>query len=275
MKRLLSTSCLFILFIMVLVNIGCKEIKETTVHQVVVVVYEGVSGTPETGSYYYEENSQVAYAYTLASGENLRVSLDGVIIPNSGTFTVTGDHTLEAFTSAGNGDYRVHVSWGTGVTGTPEEGFYFVDQGTQFDYNFEALEGYTNVTVLLDGDEVATSGSFNVSQNHILYAYASVKYEIQGSWTISESYDDGSIFEVTLTFSGEVENGTVTDSDGGTGTYTVVGNVVNFTINYPQVTYEYVGSFSTDTEMSGTSKRYTSADTYVDGTWSAVMDTEE
>ena len=78
------------------------------------------------------------------------------------------------------------------------------------------------------------------------------------------------MFTVTVTFTGETRTGTVVDSDGGVGTYTVDGNSVEFTLVFPEVTYEYSGNFTDEENMGGTAKRYTSATSYSSGTWVAV-----
>ncbi len=92
----------------------------------------------------------------------------------------------------------------------------------------------------------------------------------QGTWLLRETYDDGSTFAVNATFSGSFTAGTVTDSDGGSGTYTFIGAAVAFKLVFPDVTYEYEGDFSDDDTMGGTCTRYQTAENVIDGSWTAT-----
>ena len=58
---------------------------------------EGVNGTPETGTFNYDEGSTVNYNYSLQEGYiNLAVTLDGQTVPSSGVVTMDSGHTLSA-----------------------------------------------------------------------------------------------------------------------------------------------------------------------------------
>jgi hypothetical protein len=261
---------LFLLLASLLLYVGCKKNEETETYTLTVTLFEGVNGTPEAGSYTYNSGDQVQYSYQLNEGfSGLRVTIDDVTIDPSGIITISGDHTLKAYTTGGNGQFLVTVTMSTGVTGTPEAGSYYYDEGDQVDYNYSLEDGYTNLDVRLDGAPIGSTGSITVSQAHTLTAAAVREYNITGSWTLTESYSDESSFTVTVTFTGEIPNGIAVDSDGGAGAYTVNGNIVNFTLVFPDVTYEYTGSFSDDENMSGTAKRITAETNYSTGSWTA------
>ena len=75
----------------------------------------------------------------------------------------------------------------------------------------------------------------------------------------------------TLTFSGTLFSGTVSDSEGGVGTYDYVGDTLNFTLVFPEVTYKYSNGEFTDTDnMSGKCQRYQVENSVVSGTWKAI-----
>lgn len=68
-----------------------------------VTKYEGISGEPKGGVYYYEKNFadkpgiSVPYAYELKAGySDLKVTVDGEEKPAAGTIVMDRDHTLEA-----------------------------------------------------------------------------------------------------------------------------------------------------------------------------------
>ncbi len=270
MRKVLIAIFIFSILMSLLINMGCKKSEDAAVYSFYVTVYKGVTGTPEAGAYAYAAGEKVDYRYTLETGySGLKVTLDGTEIAGSGTITVSKAHTLEAFPSQGTGNIKISVTCGTGVNGTPATGFYYYNTGDLVSYNYTLASGYSDLVVLLDGNIVDNPGTFTVSTNHILKASASKIYEIRASWTLNEQYEDGSSFSVTATFSGDLLGGVVIDSDGGVGTYTVAGADVTFNLDYPDVTYRYTGSFSSEDAMSGTSKRYISATMYKAGSWTA------
>lgn len=166
--------------------------------------------------------------------------------------------------------YELNVVMGEGVTGQPTTGTYPYEPGDTIDYSYSLLPNYTNLVVTLDGETVEPTGTVVISGVHTLKATATTIYDIIGDWAMEEEYDDESSFSVTLTFSGTVRSGTVTDSDGGSGTYTVdSNNVINFNLIFPEVTYEYLGRFDDANSISGTSERIIGNNTYF-GTWSAT-----
>ena len=274
MKKIFTPILIFVLLTMVLLYAGCKKSDEVEEFTLTVIVNEGVNGTPEAGTYTYTAGSVVQYDYALADGfQGLTVLVDGVATAASGTLTISGNHTLSTFSSQGTGEFLLNVSLATGVAGTPEAGFYYYDDGDQVDYSYTLEDGYANLLVTLDGIAIENSGTITVSQEHRLNAFAEKQFNVLGTWTLDEAYANQAAFTVTVTFSGDAASGTVVDSDGGTGTYTVDGDDINFTLVFPDITYEYVGTFSDDENMSGESRRYTSPVEYSSGGWAATKNT--
>jgi len=276
MKKIFTTAFVLAILISLLMNTGCKKSQDAVEYTLTVTLYEGVSGSPPAGTYTYTEPEDVAYSYSLQAGYSaMSVLLDGKGVANSGTITMNGDHYIVVTAGKGTGAYKLSVTISEGADGTPASGSYYYDIGQQIAYSYSLKTGYTNLRVTLDGASVGSSGAITISKNHVLYVFVDKEYYIQGSWTLTEQYEDGSSFKVTAAFTGETRSGTVVDSDGGTGTYTVSGAVVYFIIEYPEVIYEYNGRFSELNKMSGDSKRfYVNESTFNNGTWSAVKNTQ-
>lgn len=248
---------------------GCKKADVETA-TLTVILSEGVSGTPAAGSYTMNLGEQMTYSFTLDAGyEKLTVLLDGVEVAASGIVTFSGAHTLKAYSDE-NGKYTLTVTLGAGVIGAPAAGTYSYAEGTVVPYSYSLADGYTAISPLLDAVSVTKSGTITMSASHTLSVTATAKYNIQGAWALAETYDDDSSFDVTATFSGDFVHGTVTDSEGGSGTYTYDDSTVEFTIVFPDVTYEYSGSFTGEDTMSGTCKRYQTSDNVISGTWTAT-----
>jgi len=276
MKKIFTTAVVFSILIGFLINTSCKKSQDAIEYILTVTVNEGITGTPTTGSYSYTGVQDVEYSYSLQDGYTaLSVLLDGEEVASSGTVTMDGDHYLVVNAGKGTGDYRFSVSIATGAVGTPEAGVYYHDAGEQINYSYSLEDGYTNLRVTLDGTDIGSTGTITVSKDHVLYVFAEKEFYIQGSWRLAEQYEDGSSFAVTVLFTGETESGTVVDSDGGTGTYTVSGAKVSFTIQYPEVIYEYTGSFTAEDKMSGDSKRlYVNENIFNNGAWTAAKNTD-
>jgi hypothetical protein len=254
-----------------ILHIGCKKSDETQVFSLTVFINPGINGTPGTGTYNYEENDQVTYDYSLKDAYiNLRVTLDGTEVANSGTIAITGQHTLNASSDPDPAALPLTVSLSGGVTGTPAAGVYYYFPNAQVDYSYSLAEDYKDLVVIFDDAAVASSGTITILQDHTLTARAILQYDIRDPWLLEERYTDGSEFVVTLTFSGDIEGGTVTDSDGGTGTYTVQATSVSFTLEFPDITYEYNGALSSRDKMGGTSSRIISGGETITGTWRAT-----
>ena len=62
--------------------------------------------------------------------------------------------------------YDLTVSIGEGVDGTPASGTYRHKEGEIVNYNYSLQAGYTNLNVLIDGQNAAESGSITMNQDH-------------------------------------------------------------------------------------------------------------
>jgi hypothetical protein len=68
--------------------------------------------------------------------------------------------------------YELTVEAGVGVTGTPAVGKYTYKKGKQIAYSYTCIDGYKNLTVLLDGNPVTPSGTILMDKAHSLKATA-------------------------------------------------------------------------------------------------------
>lgn len=271
MRKLLTISFIIAILAGTFFLTGCKKSDEVTEFQITVYLESGVTGTPEAGTHEYSENEQVPYEFSLERGYiDLQVRLDSVEVDPSGVVTVTGAHSLNAYCEPDPDAWELTVSIAGGVDGTPETGTYYYYDGDQVQYDFTLKEDYQDLTVELDGDEIPVSGTILMDADHLLVVSATLHYDVQGTWLMAEEYNDGSSFDVTLTFSGTDTAGTVTDSDGGIGTYTVNGTLVEFTLVFPEISYEYSGFLTTEDNMSGYADRILPDGTTTTGTWTAV-----
>lgn len=272
MKRTISTIAAFVLAAALLSSWSCKKSdEETETATYIIILSAGVSGTPAAGELTLTVGSQLQYNFSLQAGySTLKVLLDDVEVPSLGTLNVvSGTHYLLAYADD-NAQYSLKVTLTDGVSGTPAAGTHYYPKDTAVEYSYSANEGYTGLQVFIDAAAAAASGTIVMNSNHVVSAGVSIRYNIRGAWALTEAYEDGSSFKVTATFSGDYESGTVVDSDGGSGTYAVSGSTAAFTLLFPGVTYEYDGKFSTADTMSGTCKRYLTADEVIEGSWAAT-----
>jgi hypothetical protein len=275
-KNILSIYLVAALLIGTLLFSGCKKSSEADDSYVLTVtVSNGVNGTPATGSYTYKKGDQVAYNYTVKDAyENMRVTLDASSVESSGTITISGNHTILVQADPKSTAFSLTVNVSAGVDGTPAAGTTYYLPNTQVDYNYTLKEDYIDLKVLLDGVEVASSGSVIITANTVLNASATLHYDIRDSWTFTESYSDGSSFSNIVTFTGTSFEGAVIDSDGGIGTFTVQGTYITFSLEFPNVTYEYTGLFASEDVISGTSRRIIPSTGKVSGgTWRGARNT--
>jgi len=272
MKNLFIISTIITLAVLLGLHSGCKKSTTATEIQLYVNVGSGVEGTPEAGSQTYTLNDVVDYSYSLKfKYQNLKVSLDGTDIEPSGTITMDKSHTLTVSAEPEPGDFLLSVVVSVGIDGSPETGNFYYNTGETLDYNYTLQDGYVNLRVRLNGEDVPSSGTITFDRAHTLHVFSDKYYEIRGLWNLRETYDDLSFFDVHLTFAGSGTEGTVVDSDGGIGTYTASGPSITFTIEYPEVTYQYTGSFKDAENMTGTSKRIY-ADKTNNGSWAAQIE---
>ncbi|MCX6557535.1 MAG: hypothetical protein NTW95_08935 [Candidatus Aminicenantes bacterium] len=248
---------------------ACKQ-AETVASKVLVVLSEGVTGVPEQGTYNLVSGDTMQYSFSLKPGySTLTVLWNGNAVAASGTLTLgPGEHTLQAYADD-NIQRGLTVTVGEGVSGMPAVGTFNYGQGATVSYSYAVAEGYFNLTVLLDGTVVDSSGTITMDDDHTLDVTATAGKKLRDTWVLAEVYDDGSSFTVNATFSGNYASGTVSDSQGGSGTFTFIGSTVAFNLVFPNVTYEYSGTFTDDNTMGGTCKRYQTADKVFSGNWVA------
>lgn len=130
----------------------------------------GVNGTPGTGSFTYSAGDVVSYSYSLQTGyKDLVVKKDGSIVSSSGSFIMNGSHTLAVSATK---QYKLTVTRGIGVNGTPGSGTYYYDYGNQVNYNYSLQTGYKDLVVRLNGATVYKSGSITMNREQILTASA-------------------------------------------------------------------------------------------------------
>ncbi len=67
-------------------------------------------------------------------------------------------------------EYTLTVTVGQGVQGNPSSGSTKYEEGTTVSYNYSLQSGYTQLTVTLDGNTVASSGTITMDRNHQLNA---------------------------------------------------------------------------------------------------------
>ncbi|MCK4765179.1 MAG: hypothetical protein KAW12_23470 [Candidatus Aminicenantes bacterium] len=62
------------------------------------------------------------------------------------------------------------VTLGEGINGSPATGTHSYKKGETVSYSYTLLPGYNNLTVALDGNQVAASGSLTMDNDHVLTA---------------------------------------------------------------------------------------------------------
>jgi hypothetical protein len=156
-----------------------------------------------------------------------------LFLPNCST---TDDNDFQLF--------ELNVIIDEGVSGTPIQGTYSYNEGDTVDYSYGLLDNYKNLSVTLDNETIEPIGTVTITGVHTMRALADPIYDITGNWDLSEEYDDGSLFEVSTSFTGTLDNGTVTDTDGGEGVYAVDEyNRIEFNLEFDDINYEYEGLF--------------------------------
>jgi len=102
----------------------------------------GVAGTPETGTYWWEEGQTASYSYSLQTNyKNLVVKLDNVLVANSGTIAMSGSHNLDVSATYDDPNimYKLVVNTtfaGALVSSNPSAGTYYYKKGTIINYSY-------------------------------------------------------------------------------------------------------------------------------------------
>ncbi len=164
--------------------------------------------------------------------------------------------------SDNNSQYTLTVSLGSGVSGYPSTGSYNYADGSTANYAYSLETGYSNLRVLLDGTNVAASGSIQMNNNHTLSVTAdtqSATYDVRGHWIGSgwDSNGDPDPLEVTFsgtsTLTGDTRGYMNNPANEGTGHYNVSVTDIQFDLWYGSVrNFQFTGTFSDNSHMSGT-----------------------
>jgi len=165
--------------------------------------------------------------------------------------------------------FSLTVSVGNGVSGTPATGSYSYAENDTVTYNYTAQSGYGNLAVTLDGAPVANTGVVPMNASHTLTVTAAI--DIRGSWTgkfFYESYD----WILRVNFTGNILSGTVDGHNNchllgpgaETGTFTVTGDTIEFTMQYYYGTLFFEGTIESASRLSGT---WTAGGSSATGEW--------
>ena len=76
------------------------------------------------------------------------------------------------FTVIKKPEYKLTVSVGTGVIGTPTSGTVTYKKGEKVSYSFKLKDGFKNLRVYLDGSTVAATGEIEMNRRHYIIATA-------------------------------------------------------------------------------------------------------
>lgn len=163
--KIIFTICLL------LCCLTCKKTNAELDYNLIVAMSGGVSGSPESGTYPCNQGDIIYYNYSVQSGyENLTVTLDGISVVASGSFSMNSDHRLDA--SASKQMLALNVSKGLGIDGSPNSGSYSYNYSDTVSYNYFLQSGYDNLIIKLDGNQVAANGNITMNANHQLTAEA-------------------------------------------------------------------------------------------------------
>ncbi len=149
---------------------GCKT-NDTGEFTLTVTMTSGTSGTPEVGTYHYNQGDQVYYSYSAnESFTNLKVTIDAEEVEDTGTLTITKDHTINV---ASDPQYLIMGSW------TLKEEY-------EDDRFFE-------VTITFTGDELTGTsadtqggnGTYEVDSTKVTFTleFPNARYEYTGYFT--------------------------------------------------------------------------------------------
>ena len=157
----------------------------------------------------------------------------------------------------GGGQYLLNVVLSAGVTGNPPAGTHSYDANSTVTYLYSLQSGYQNLQVILDGMNVTPSGLISIgTSDHILNVTATASsWDVRGNWngTLTDANNPDPF---NVTFSGtSATSGTTSGGIGGpigTGTFTVSGTNINFTLVWGFGNFTLTGTLSSSNSMSGT-----------------------
>ena len=119
-------------------------------------------------------------------------------------------------------NYTLTVEKRDGVTGTPSTGTYTYLAGSGVSYNYTLQEGYGDLSVMLDGNNVSSSGTITMDRDRTLNIAAGKQYTLtvnRGSGVTGDPasgtyvYTDGNIIDYNYSISNNFSNLTVTLDD--------------------------------------------------------------
>jgi hypothetical protein len=148
------------------------EVSASQQHTLTVSLGAGTCGTPAATAS-YDRDQVVHYIYAALPGyADLKVKLDGVLVPYSGTVTMNADHALEVSASK---QYTLTVTLGQGVIGTPAATASY-NQGQIVNYSYGMFFRISSaffiaLKVRLDGVLVPHSGTVTMNGDHTLTAF--------------------------------------------------------------------------------------------------------
>ncbi|MCX6582606.1 MAG: hypothetical protein NT166_20730 [Candidatus Aminicenantes bacterium] len=182
-----------------------------------VSVSAGVEGTPAAGITYYLPNTQVDYNYSLKEDYiDLKVTLDGAVIANSGAATITKNSQLAASATL---HYDIRDTWE--LTESYSDGSSFSGALT--------FTGTSQAGAVFDSD--GGIGTFTVQGTYIIFTlgFPSVTYEYTGLFAAKDTISGTS--RRIIVASGKVNGGTwrgvrhVTAASAAAGSRTNKGEI--------------------------------------------------
>jgi hypothetical protein len=159
-------------------------------------------------------------------------------------------------TSEDAGQYTLTVTVSEGVNGIPATGTYSYNENEVVTYNYSLQSGYENLVVTLDGVAVGNNGIITMNINHTLTVTADEIFDVTGTWNGTWYY--GYVeSQMECTFTGGLYSGTLTGdidyiSGTGSGPYTIIGDTIQFELNYGGGVIKLNGTIEDNNHMSGT-----------------------
>lgn len=167
-----------------------------------------------------------------------------------------------------------------GVTGNPAPGTYTYDVGETVSYSYAPKPGYSKARVTLDGNEINSSGTFNMSVNRTLSAGTGL-IDIRGIWTGLFKWNEAGsdmmekeFVYFIVTFSGDILSGRakglfdMKPNDWGAGPFTIDGENITFKIEYWDDSWILCnGKILSETKMEGIWVFWSPWGFYPDGIW--------
>ncbi len=151
--------------------------------------------------------------------------------------------------------YTLTVTVGEGINGAPATGSFSHADGDVVTYNYSLQAGYENLEVKVDGVTVANFGVITMNINHTLTVTADEQFNPTGDWE-GLIWETGSDYFFSVTFSGDFASGTAsahidTVPGVGTGTYSISGNNINFSLTFTSFDLECSGTIGNNNNMNG------------------------